>query len=219
MARSKLSIDMRFHAGIRAALAACIVAAGLIASPLVSADTSAADFGIKLAIVKRIDLVGNRSFNDAILKKRMRTKEARFYRVFRQPVYRRDFLRRDVESIVSFYRVNGFFEAKVDVESVQTNEKSHSVTIRILVAEGPQTRVRELRFSGQSLVSESKLRKGLKLVEGSPYNPNLLETDRYTLLSKFYEDGRLGTKILQSVRTDSTNADIEWKIVPGERLC
>jgi outer membrane protein assembly complex protein YaeT len=219
MARLKLSIDMRFYAGIRVALAVCISAACLIAFPGVPVDVSAADFGVRLPIVKRIDLVGNRSFDDATLKKRMRTKEARFYRIFRQPVYRRDFLRRDVESMVSFYRLNGFFEAKVEMEPVETDEKSRSVKIRLLITEGPQSRVRGLRFTGQSLISESTLRKGLKLVERSPYNPNLLETDRYTLLSKFYEDGHLGAKILQGVHTDSTNVDIEWKITPGDQLC
>ena len=115
------------------------------------------------------------SFNDAALMKRMRTKEARFYRIFRQPKYRRDFLRRDVATLESFYRMNGFFEARVTIESVVPDAKSRSVKIRIFVNEGPRSVVRALRFAGQDLVPEADLRKGLKLVPGASYNPTLLE--------------------------------------------
>ena len=92
--------------------------------------------------------------------KRMRTKEARFYRIFRQPEYRRDFLRRDIAALESFYRMNGFFEARVTIDSVVADEKSHSVKIRIMVAEGPQSVVRALRFAGQDLVSRCGSQKG-----------------------------------------------------------
>jgi len=216
MRGAKLSIDMRFNAVIRAALVVFLAAACLIAPPGFFRVASATDFGVKLPTVKRIEILGNRCFDDAALEKRMRTKEARFYRVFRQPVYRRDFLRRDVETIVSFYRMNGFFDAKVAIESVVTNEKSNSVAIRLMVSEGPQTIVRALGFAGQSLISTSALRKGLKLVEGAPYNPNLLDADRSALLNKFFENGYLAARILHDVRTDSTNVDIVWTITPGD---
>jgi outer membrane protein insertion porin family len=148
----------------------------------------------------------------------MRTKEMRFYRIFRQPTYRRDFLRNDVESLISFYRVNGFFQAKVAIESVQADEKSNSVVIRLMVSEGPQVTVRSLRFGGQDLIAARELGNGLKLVEGAPYNPNLLETDRYTLLSKFFDRGCLGAKIDCNVHTDSTKVDVLWTITPGDPL-
>jgi len=216
MRGAMLSIDMRFNAVIRAALVAFLAAACLIAPPGFSRVAAAADFGVKLPTVTRIEILGNRCFDDAALKKRMRTKEARFYRVFRQPVYRRDFLRRDVETIVSFYRMNGFFDAKVAVESVVTNEKSNSVAIRLMISEGPRTMVREVSFTGQSLLSTSALRKGLKLIEGASYNPNLLDADRSALLNKFFENGYLTARILHDVRTDSTNVDIVWTISPGD---
>jgi len=212
----KLSIDMRFNAVRCSVIAVFLAAACLVAPGGRSRDASAADFGVKLPTVKRIEILGNRSFDDAVLKKRMRTKEARFYRLFRQPVYRRDFLRRDVETIVSFYRMSGFFDAKVAIESVVTNEKSNSVAIRLMVSEGPQTIVRALGFAGQSLISTSALRKGLKLFEGAPYNPNLLDADRSALLNKFFENGYLAARILNDVRTDSAKVDIVWTIDPGD---
>ncbi len=208
---------MRFGVRLRGALSAGIVVF-LLVSLGVRSGTSAADFGVKLPTVERIEILGNATFDDAALMKRMRTKESRFYRIFRQPKYRRDFLRRDVAALESFYRMNGFFEARVTIESVAQDEKSRSVKIRLMVSEGPQSVVRSLRVAGQDLISDDDLRKGLKLVPGAPYNPNLLEADRFMLLSKFFDEGYLAARVTHETRVDSTDIDIEWTIAAGDPI-
>ena len=117
----------------------------------------------ELPTVKRIEILGNRSFDDGVLGKRMRTKEPRFYHIIRKPRFRYDFLKRDIEAIKSFYHVNGFFEAEVWIEYVERDEEANSVQIRIMVNEGPQTVVRSIGFSGQEILPERRLLKGLKL--------------------------------------------------------
>ena len=79
----------------RAAAALLAAAVCLAFSSALEAD----DFGIDLPVVDRIVILGNRSFEDDILKKRMRTRESRFYQLFGKPRFRRDFLRRDLEAI------------------------------------------------------------------------------------------------------------------------
>ncbi|MBN1885731.1 MAG: outer membrane protein assembly factor BamA [Candidatus Krumholzibacteriota bacterium] len=175
-------------------------------------ETGAADFGIELPTVRRILILGNRSFDDETLKKRMRTRESRFYHIFRKPRYRRDFLRRDVQTIAAFYEKNGFFDAQVSIESVERDEKDNEVTIRILVNEGPQTTVRSLSFEGFDLVSPRNVRKDLRLIEGAPYNPNLLENDRYAILRKHFELGYLGAVATWDASVDSTAVDIAWSV-------
>ena len=170
----------------------------------------------ELPTVKRIEILGNRSFDDGILKKRMRTKEPRFYHIIRKPRFRYDFLKRDVEAIKSYYHVNGFFDVEVWIEHVDRDEKANSVKIRIMVNEGPQTLVRSVEFAGQEMIRDRRLRKGLELLEGKPYNPNLLDVDKYTLFSKFFERGYLGAKISYKAEVDSTAVDISWNIEPGE---
>lgn len=191
-----------------------LMAITLAAPSKVEAD----DFGMDLPVVDRIVILGNVSFNDDILKKRMRTKEKRFFHILRKPRFRRDFLRRDIEAIRSLYNRNGFFEVSVNLDSVERNEKNNSVRIRILINEGPQTKVRSLVFQEQSLIPEKKLRKGLRLVEEGAYNPNLVEVDRYTLFSRFFEKGYLGALIACETRVDSYKVDIAWKIDPGKPI-
>lgn len=214
----RLSITMRFETGSRSALfglAAFVLCAAILCG---ARPASGADFGVKLPTVKKIEIIGNRSLGDKALKKRMRTKEARFYKIFRQPTYRRDMLKRDVETLRSFYRMNGFAEAGISIDSVDMSDDGGSVRIRIMVNEGPQTVVRAVRVAGQDVVGETELRKGLKLVEGAPYNPTLIEVDRYALLSRFFEDGYLGAKALADVRIDSTAVDIDWTVALGDPI-
>jgi len=192
---------------------------GLALSLVVSSrPLRAADYGIKLPTVKRIEFVGNSSFPDKVLKKRMRTKEAHFYKVFRQPVYRRDFLRRDVEALSSFYRAGGFLSARVSVDTVIEEPAGNRVRIRLLVVEGARTTVRAVTFSGQSIIGDAALREGLRLVEGEPYNPNVLEADRYALFNKFFEHGYLASTIAHAVSVESTAVRIEWTLTPGEPI-
>lgn len=174
------------------------------------------DFGVELPSVKSIKILGNRTFDDDKLKKQMRTKEARFYHVLRKPKFRRDFLRRDVEAIQTFYHRNGFFEALVSIESVDRDEKKNEVRIRLMVQEGPQTIVHALSFSGQDLITRENLLKDLRLVEGAPYNPNLLEVDRYTLFNKFFEKGYLQASVTYDVDIDSTVVGLSWHIEAGK---
>ena len=110
-------MSMRSDA-LRAALFKMVLCAAIAAVAAGAAPPlRAADFGADLPTVDRIEILGNRSFDDGTLKKRMRTKEARFYHILRKPKFRRDFLRRDVEAVVSFYHLNGFFDAAVTIES------------------------------------------------------------------------------------------------------
>jgi outer membrane protein insertion porin family len=176
----------------------------------------ASDFGIELPTVKKIEILGNRSIDDKALKARMRTKEPRFYHIFNKPKFRQDMLRRDVEAIKSYYRLNGFFEIEASIETVEKDEQSNSVRIRILINEGPQTLVKNLSFAGQDLIPEKELQKGLKLLVGNPYTPHLLEVDRFAIFNKFFERGYLGASVAYDLNVDSVEVSLSWTITPGE---
>jgi len=102
----------------------------------------------------------------------------------------------------------------VEIDSVEKNEGKNQVKIRILINEGPQTTVRKLSFTEQSLVSASDLRKGLQLTEGNAFNENILGIDRFTLFSKFFEYGNLAASVIPEITIDSIEVDIEWQIDP-----
>ncbi len=156
----------------------------VIALSIGAGRVKAADFGAELPLVKKIIILGNRNFDDKALKKRMRTKEPGFLKLFAKPRYRKDILRRDIESIRSLYNRNGYFDTQVSIDALERDQKGNSVTIRIMINEGPQTVVRSLVLDSTALIKPNELRKGLQLTEGRPFNPNLVEVDRYMLCSE-----------------------------------
>jgi outer membrane protein insertion porin family len=174
------------------------------------------DFGLDLPVVEEIIILGNKTYDDNTLKEKMRTREKSFYHFIKKPRFRRDFLRRDVDAIKTFYHHNGFFDVEVRIESLDHHREKNTVSIRLMINEGPQTMVRSVGFTDQDIVTEEKLLKGLKLREGKPYNPNLLEVDRYTIFRKFFEKGFLGTSIEVAAKVDSHDVDIIWDIEPGD---
>jgi len=180
-------------------------------------DAVSSDFN-ELPVVKRIEILGNKTFSDGRLKRMMRLKESGLLSFFSKPRFRRDYLKRDVETIRSFYHKNGFFEAVVRVEYVKRDKKSNTVVIRLFINEGPQTKVRSVGFVGRLVIPVNELRKGLNLIEGAPYNPNLLEVDRYSIFSKYLRRGYLGASISYSVKVDSLDVHITWRIDPGDPI-
>jgi len=209
--------DVKFYIPVEPLKVSFLFAAFLLQLILFPGAAESSDFN-ELPVVKRIEILGNKSFSDGRLKRMMRLKEAHFYSLFSKPRYRRDYLKRDVATIRSFYHRNGFFDAVVKVEHVRRDEKSNSVVIRIFINEGPQTKVRKVEFSGDLILPEGELRKGLNLVEGEPYNPNLLEVDRYTIFSNYLKKGYLGASISYKVKPDSLSVAIVWRIEPGEPM-
>ncbi len=173
---------------------------------------------MNLPVVERIVILGNKTYDDNTLKEKMRTREKRFYHFIKQPRFRSDFLKRDVDAIKTFYQHNGFFGVEVEIDEVKRDRKNNTVSIRIMINEGPQTIVRDLSFTPQKVVESEELREGIKLREGQPYNPNLLEVDRYTIFRKFFEKGYLGASIQGEVKVDSYRVGIDWKIEPGDPL-
>ncbi|MBU8920645.1 MAG: outer membrane protein assembly factor BamA [Bacteroidales bacterium] len=194
---------------------ACLMVIALV---VLSVPLSADDFGADLPSVEKIIILGNKSFEDKVLKKRMRTRESGFFSFFRKPSFRRDFLRRDIEAVRTFYHINGFFDASVSIESVERDESNNSVSIKIMINEGPQTMIRHLSLSRNSLIEDKELRKGLRLTEDKPYNPILVNVDKYTIFSKYFERGYLGAMVSCETVVDSTRVDISWKMDPGNPI-
>ena len=199
--------------GLLAVLTACMV----LYAFLPAVPCSAADFEDELPVVDEIIILGNRTFNDGVLKDKMRTREAHFFTIFNKPRYRSDFLRRDLETIKSFYRKNGFFNTEIVDYSVSRDEENHRVSIRIVIKEGGRSRVDTLAIKGNQLFTEARVRKELKLTEGKPYNPNLIENDQYSIFNLYFEKGYLGTRVSYEVKIDSLRVDITWSIQQGKK--
>ena len=180
-------------------------------------DANAGGFEDELPVTEQVIILGNRTFDDEILKKKMQTKEMGFFSFLKKSHFRSDFIMRDLERIKSFYRKNGFFSTEVNLSSLTRNEKKNSVKIKIIINEGERTRVRNLDIEGNKIIPEEVMKEVLELTEKQPYNPNLLKVDQYAIFNLFLIRGYLGTAVSYDVNVDSTAVDILWKIKVGKK--
>jgi outer membrane protein insertion porin family len=186
---------------------------------ILSPDTVPADepgdTGPKQPFVNKIVFIGNEFFSDKDLKKLMYTKEPSFFAIFTKRRLKMDFLQRDVALLETYYHANGFLEAKVRLQEIVTLKKESFVDIVLEISEGEPTRVGSVELRNVSPLKEENLRKGLHLKPGVPFNPSLLESDIYSLKTKYFDEGYLGVVVKNSTAVEGLKVWIVYKIQPG----
>ncbi len=168
--------------------------------------------------INKVVISGNESISEKELKRQMKTKAPAFFNIFRKPRLDISTLNRDIAQIEGYYHTAGFFDASVEVERLAYSDDNRFVDIFIIVTEGKPTLVESVEFSQNSLISHKELRKGLFLATGEPYNTSYLDTDLYTLQSKYFDRGYLAVSIQERIEVDGYRASIYFDIEPGTQI-
>jgi outer membrane protein insertion porin family len=170
---------------------------------------------LKPPYVSKIEIVGNEVFSDGKLKGVMKTKERSVLRPFRKSAFRKDFLQADIESILGLYRRHGHLKARIDSQRVDRVRKGKAVRIYLDVFEGPRTMVDAINLEGVSALTEKQLRKGLRLKEGSPFDPYAVEDDKRKLLGDYAEAGHIYASVSDNTVFNGDRAHVYYIIKEG----
>ncbi len=134
--------------------------------------------------IVRIAFEGNKKLKDADLKKALQSKQG-------GPLARAT-VHDDVMRILELYRQRGYFEAKVDPQTIAT--KDGRVDLVFAIKEGDKLAVRQVQFAGNKAYSETRLKGEIKtgvtnffslLLDNDIYDADKIDNDR-DLLRKFY---------------------------------
>ena len=136
-------------------------------------------------------------------------------------------VQRDVQSILAAYRGAGRFGASVNPERVETGNNRVDVIYRI--DEGENTSIEEIRFVGNRVFSDNRLRDVIHTRErgmfsflfgSDSYDPDRLETDK-SLLRRFYrQNGYADMRIVSGIADldrERNRFDVTFTIEEGER--
>ena len=123
----------------------------------------------------------------------------------------------DIENIVSYYRIHGYWDAEVGPPEVYETEGKLSVTIP--VQEGVQRRLVDLHFDGLESVEEAELRSRLPLTPGGSFHPILLEETTSGIQAYFRSQGFESVQLSSTVdwNKEETLADVQFRILEGPR--
>lgn len=127
----------------------------------------------------------------------------------------------DKESIIAFYRKNGYRDATILRDSMWRTEED-DLMIKIWVDEGNQYYYRDIYWKGNTRYTDEQLNIVLGIAKGDVYNPELLEErlkfsmDGRDISSLYMDYGHLGFNVEPvevSIAQDSI--DIEMRMTEG----
>lgn len=124
--------------------------------------------------IRNIQFRGNDSFSDDRLKGQIRSSTWIF--IFRSGRFLPQQVEEDVAALRRFYDSKGFFDARVGRKLVYSPDM-RELEIQFLIDEGPRYTVERVTFEGNTQLSEDQLRARMKLLEGRPFDDELLQRD------------------------------------------
>ncbi|MDX1585805.1 MAG: outer membrane protein assembly factor BamA [Balneolaceae bacterium] len=139
------------------------------------------DPGEKLEI-KDITFEGNEAFNDRTLRKQLDAiKEDVWWKFFSKKLFKDEEFETAKENLKSFYGENGFLDFRITGDSVYTfpytqrrlfflTNDATGIKVNIQVEEGPQYKVREINWDGNTVYTDEQLTQALGFEEGEVFN-------------------------------------------------
>lgn len=184
------------------------------------------DPGDKLE-VKDIAFNGNEAFSDRKLRRKMKPlKEDAWWKIFGKKTFKEEDFQEGKESLLTFYRENGFTDIRIVEDSVYTyNYRGDKTGIRVELnlAEGPQYKVRNITWEGNTVYDDEALTESLGFEKGEVFNESKFDENvninqRNTDITSLYQDiGYLFFQVVPNIRKVAEDSlDIHFEIYEDE---
>lgn len=129
--------------------------------------------------VKNIEFEGNEEFSDKKLRKQMKPlKQDAWYAIFGKRVFKKEDFEEGKDKLIQFYRKNGYSDARILVDSVYVydyKKNKEGVAVKLNIVEGPQYKVRDVTWEGNTVYSDEQLSSSLGFEKGDVFNEEKYE--------------------------------------------
>ena len=148
-------------------------------------------------VIAEINFIGNRKIRNAELREQIKNKSS--------DIYVEAKILMDERLIRNYYMQKGYTASYV-THSIEENRDG--IVINFEISEGSNSVIREINFSGNTIVSSRTLKNKISLKEVSlfrdgAYQPSSLEQDKQTIIKYYNEKGYADANILD-VKVDTT---------------
>ncbi len=169
--------------------------------------------------VRHIEFEGNKAFEGDDLKGAMdEISEAKWWKFWNSAKFDKEKFEKDKKSIRDFYLKNGYRDAEIMSDSLIYSNDKKDLTILIKVYEGPQYKVRNIVWEGNTIYPDAVLSERLGFNKGDIFNyekfeRNLRGNENQTDVTSLYLDnGYLTFNLDESenkIGNDSLDIDIK----------
>jgi len=166
--------------------------------------------------VREINFEGNEQFDDKKLRKEFDTiKQDRWWRIFKRHVYTEEEFEEGKSNILQFYRDNGYRDVRIVEDSVYVDDwrRKEGVYFDIELHEGPQYRIRNLEWDGNTVYTDEQLTNFFQFQKGDVFN----ETRFYENL-EFSQDETDITSLYNNIGYLFFQVNPDIQIVEGDSL-
>lgn len=178
--------------------------------------------------IQDIEFIGNEAFSDRKLRRKIKpVKEDAWWKIFGKKVYKEDEFEEGKEDVLSFYRENGYTDVRILKDTVYTYVKDRllkdkkGLKVEITLEEGPQYKVRNITWEGNTVYTEKRLSEVLGFEKGDLFNQNKFE-EKYSFgeasVSSLYQNnGYLFFRIIPNIsKVAEDSLDIHFEIYEDE---
>lgn len=138
------------------------------------------DPGVRLEI-KDIKFEGNDAYSDKKLTKKMKPlKEDKWWKFLSKKVYKESDFEEGINNVLAFYRKNGYSDVRVidDTVFVYNYVKDlDGVGVTIELEEGPQYKVRQITWDGNTVYTDEQLSRSLDFEKGDIFDEEKFESN------------------------------------------
>jgi len=165
--------------------------------------------------IKKIDFVGNKNFSAKKLKKIMKTREKKF---FNKGYFKNKEFKGDLAKLISFYKNQGFLDAKIEKHEIKLGEKKKYLYITIFINEGRQYYLQDLKIEGNTIFSSDFIIKHFQMRPGMVYSEGKLREDINVIFRLYAEKGYIFARIWPDIKkTGEAVVSVTIHIKEGEQ--
>lgn len=178
--------------------------------------------------ISSIEFEGNENFSDRSLRRQLKSiKRNTFWRFLSRQTFDRASYAEAQQNLINHYKKNGFRDVRIVEDSVyvyQRNERRQGIGVFMRVEEGPQYRVRNITFEGNSVYPDQVLASSLDFEKGDvfneeKYNENLRSNRHNTdVIALYHDSGYLFLQLEDNIRVvPGDSLDIHIQMVEDEK--
>lgn len=186
------------------------------------------DAGERLEI-KEITFTGNEHYSEKTLRKELDAiEEDRWWKFFSKKLFKEEDFEEAKQNLQAFYSRNGFLDFRVTGDSVYTytyKDDKQGVGVRIDLAEGPQYKLRNLTFEGNTAYPDEALSQIMAFEEGDIFNYEKFQEnlqggtpDGSDIFSLYHNSGYLFSQFQPDIRLVAEDTvDVTVEITEDEQ--
>jgi outer membrane protein insertion porin family len=164
--------------------------------------------------IDSIDFVGNTFVDDGVLATKIESRRGYFGLLGAKR--QKEGLENDKRALYKYYQDNGYFDVHVSAVSRPGKDLGQEQIV-FTISEGAQYKVKDIVIEGNKQITEAKLREGMMLKPGDPFNEAVRDLDYKTLSTKYWAIGCIETNIVkdQPVTDEPGYVRVVYRIEEG----